>query len=60
MEKPIFSRTKTKFKQYLSTYPALQRILKGKLQHKKGAYTKGRDKILIISKPSKKERIACI
>jgi hypothetical protein len=29
---------KTKFKQYLSTNPALQRIIKGKLQHKKGKY----------------------
>jgi hypothetical protein len=27
---------KTKFKQYLSTNPALQRIIKGKLQHNEG------------------------
>jgi hypothetical protein len=27
---------KTKFTQYLSTNPALQRIIKGKLQHKEG------------------------
>jgi hypothetical protein len=33
---------KTKFKQYLSTNPKLQRILKGKLQHKEGTYTKER------------------
>jgi hypothetical protein len=30
---------KTKFTQYLSTNPALQRIIKGKLQHKEGNYT---------------------
>jgi hypothetical protein len=30
---------KTKFPQYLSTNPALQRIIKGKLQHKEGNYT---------------------
>jgi hypothetical protein len=29
---------KTKFTQYLSTNPALQRIIKGKLQHKEGNY----------------------
>jgi hypothetical protein len=31
---------KTKFKQYLSTNPALQRFLEGKLQHKEGTCTK--------------------
>jgi hypothetical protein len=30
---------KTKFKQYLSTNPALQRILEGKLLYKEGNYT---------------------
>jgi hypothetical protein len=30
---------KTKFKQHLSTNPTLQRIIKGKLQHKEGNYT---------------------
>jgi hypothetical protein len=30
---------KTKFTQYLSTNPALQRIIKGKHQHKDGNYT---------------------
>jgi hypothetical protein len=30
---------KTKFKQYLSTNPALQRIIKGKHQQKDGNYT---------------------
>jgi hypothetical protein len=29
---------KTKFTQYLSMNPALQRIIKGKLQHKEGNY----------------------
>jgi hypothetical protein len=30
---------KTKFKQYLSTNPVIQRIIEGKLQHKEGNYT---------------------
>jgi hypothetical protein len=30
---------KTKFTQHLSTYPALQRIINGKLQHKERNYT---------------------
>jgi hypothetical protein len=30
---------KTKFTQYLSMNPALQRIIKGKLQHKEGNHT---------------------
>jgi hypothetical protein len=30
---------KNKFIQYLSTNPALQRIIDGKLQHKEGNYT---------------------
>ena len=30
---------KNKFTQYLSTNPALQRIINGKLQHKEGNYT---------------------
>jgi hypothetical protein len=33
---------KTKFKQYLCTNPALQRIIKGKHQHKDGNYTRGK------------------
>jgi len=37
-ETKIFHK-KTKFKQYVSTNPALQRILEGKLQHKEGTYT---------------------
>jgi hypothetical protein len=31
---------KTKFKQYLSTNPTLQRILEEKLHHEEGIYTK--------------------
>jgi hypothetical protein len=38
-ETKIF-KEKIKFKQYLSTNPAIQRILGGKLQHKEGTYTK--------------------
>jgi hypothetical protein len=38
-ENKIF-QDKTKFKQCLSTNPALQRMLEGKLQHKKGTHTK--------------------
>jgi hypothetical protein len=37
---PKISQDKTKFKQHLSTNPALQRILEGKLQHKEVTYTK--------------------
>jgi hypothetical protein len=33
------SHDKTKFTQYLSTNPALQRIIDGKLQHNEGNYT---------------------
>jgi hypothetical protein len=33
---------KTKFTQYLSTNPAIQRIIGGKLQHKKRNYTLGK------------------
>jgi hypothetical protein len=39
MEKPKYSNDKTKFTQYLSMNPALQRIIKGKLQHKEGNHT---------------------
>jgi hypothetical protein len=38
-ETKIF-QDKTKFTQYPSTNPALQRILEGKLQHKEGTYIK--------------------
>jgi hypothetical protein len=37
MEEPRYSMTK--FKQYLSTEPALQRITEGKLKYKEGNYT---------------------
>jgi hypothetical protein len=37
MEKPKYD--KTKFTQYLSRNPAIQRIIKRKLQHKEGNYT---------------------
>jgi hypothetical protein len=40
-ETKIF-RDKTKFKQYISTNPSLQRIMKGKFQHKEGNYTHGK------------------
>jgi hypothetical protein len=36
MEKPKCSMTKTRFTQYLSMNPALQRIIKGKPQHMEG------------------------
>jgi hypothetical protein len=39
MEKQKYSMKKNKFTQYLSTIPALRRIIKGKLQHKEGNYT---------------------
>jgi hypothetical protein len=48
---------KTKFKQYVSVNPALQRILEGKLQHKEGMYTNEKTKILTISQQNQKERI---
>jgi hypothetical protein len=35
---PKVFHDKTKFTQYLSINPALQRIIKGKLQHKEGNY----------------------
>jgi hypothetical protein len=37
MKNPRYSMTKT-FSQYLSTNPALQRIIDGKLQHKEENY----------------------
>jgi hypothetical protein len=39
MEKPKYSMIKTKFAQYLSRNPALQKTIKRKLQHKIGNYT---------------------
>ena len=39
---------KTKFTQYLFTNPALQRIIKGKLQHKDGNYAQKKSKKIIF------------
>jgi hypothetical protein len=39
MEKPRYTMTKTNPQKYLSTNPALQRIINGKPQHKEGNYT---------------------
>jgi hypothetical protein len=47
---------KTKFKQYLSTSPALQKIIEGKLQHKEGTYTKEKTRYLACHKKRQKER----
>jgi hypothetical protein len=38
MEKPKYSMTKTKFTQYLSMNPALQRIIMGKHEYKDRNY----------------------
>jgi hypothetical protein len=38
MEKPRYYMKKNKFKQYHSTKPAQQRIIKGKYQYKEGNY----------------------
>jgi hypothetical protein len=38
-EEILIFHDKTKFIQYLSTNPALQRIIDGKCQHKEGNYT---------------------
>jgi hypothetical protein len=50
---------KTKFTQYLSTNPALQRIIKGKHQHKKGNYTLGKARNYSFKNP-KGENLANI
>jgi hypothetical protein len=52
-ETKIF-QDKTKFKQYVSTNPALQRILERKLQQKEDTCTKGQD-ILHLTTKSKAE-----
>jgi hypothetical protein len=39
MEKPRYFHDKTKFTQFLSTNPALQRIINGKLKQRRGNYT---------------------
>jgi hypothetical protein len=53
-EMKIF-QDKTKFKHYLPTNSALQRLLEGKLQHKKDTYTKERKDIEHLTTKSKAE-----
>jgi hypothetical protein len=45
---------KTKFTQYLSTNPALQRIMNGKCQHKEGNYTLEKARKLSFNKPKRR------
>jgi hypothetical protein len=54
-ENKIF-QDKTKFKQYLPTNPALQRILEGKLQHKEDTCTKKGLDIKHLKTKTKAER----
>ena len=46
--------SKTKFTQYLSTNPALQRIIDGKHQQKKGNYTLEKEKEILFQQTQKK------
>jgi hypothetical protein len=46
MEKPRYFHEKTKFIQYLSTNPALQRIIDGKLQHRRETNPRKSKKVL--------------
>ena len=46
---------KTKFTQYLSTNPVLQRIIKGKHQHKDGNYTLDRARKQSFNKPKRRQ-----
>jgi hypothetical protein len=56
-ETKIF-QDKTKFKQYTSTNPALQRIQEGKLQHKESNCTKkGQDVKHLTTKPKADKHI---
>ena len=48
MEKPEYSITTKKITKYLYTNPALQRIIKGKLQNKEGYYYQEKNKKLIF------------
>jgi hypothetical protein len=48
MEKTKFSKTKPNLNN-LSTNPALQRIIEGKVQHKEGNYTQEKSKKLNFS-----------
>ena len=57
---PIFGETKvfhdkTKFTQYLSTNPALQRIIKEKLQHKEGNHALEKARKLSFNKPKRRK-----
>ena len=45
---------KTKFTQYLSTNPALQRIIKGKLEHKEGHYPLEKERKQSFNKPKRR------
>jgi hypothetical protein len=45
---------KTKFTQYLSTDPALQKIIKGKHQHKEGIYSLEKVRKLFFNKPKRR------
>jgi hypothetical protein len=44
---------KTKFKQYFSIKPALQKILQGKFQHKEANYTSKNQEINLLTTNSK-------
>jgi hypothetical protein len=48
MEETKVFYDKTKFTKYLSTNPALQRIIKGKLQHKEGNETLEKSKKVVL------------
>jgi hypothetical protein len=45
---------KTKFTQYLSMNPALQRIIKGKLEHQEGNYALGKARKQCFNKPKRR------
>jgi hypothetical protein len=51
---------KTKFTQYLSTNPAIQRIIDGKLQHKEGNYTLEKGKKIIFFQQTQKSHTTII
>jgi hypothetical protein len=51
---PKVFHDKTKFTQYLSTNPALQKIIRGKLQHKEGNYTLKKARKLSFNKPKRR------
>jgi hypothetical protein len=53
MVKPKYSKT-TKFTQYLSTNPALQRIIKGKPQNKDRNYALEKARKQSLNKPKRR------